>query len=105
DDGEANPFPVGGGGDGRGADGGDHRSDRRSGSHGIYTRLTILRPNRPLGIRVSARMISASAIDSFISAQKCGTKDARFSTTPTRKPPKTAPPGLVSPPTPAPAKP
>src|SRR5262249_48083156 len=70
------------------------------------TRLTICRPNRPAGLTTRTEMISASAIGSFSSLPTPGMYvPARFSKTPTRKPPTTAPNGLVSPPSTAAAKP
>ena len=64
------------------------------------------RPKTPLGRTSSTATITISAIVSFSSRPIYGMNvPARFSMMPTAKPPSTAPPGLVSPPSTAPAKP
>src|SRR6202795_3807436 len=70
------------------------------------TRFTMGRPNSPAGLTTRTVIISASAIGSFSSLPTPGMYvPARFSKTPTRNPPMTAPSGLVSPPSTAAANP
>src|SRR5262249_49818688 len=71
-----------------------------------HTRLTTLRPKSPLGRTIRTATIRMRAIVNFNSRPTYGMNvPARFSITPTAKPPSTAPPGLVRPPSTAPAKP
>src|SRR5207249_7271224 len=81
----------------------DHHGDqpvaRRRGSDSLHqTRRVAARPNRPLGLRIRTRMMMPRPKASCKSPALGMYAPARLMTTPTTRPPTTAPSGLSMPP-------